>query len=233
MARLHALGDAAALVALGDTIDPATNARVHALAARLHAQHFPWLHAIVPAYASLTLHYDPLHASWDREQPLWPQLEARLAPLWQDLPATFASGRRIEIPVWYGGAAGPDLERVAAQAGLAPDDVVARHAAPDYRVYFLGFMPGFPYLGGLDAALATPRLATPRAQVPAGSVAIGGAQTGIYPQVAPGGWNLIGRTPLRLFDPARATACLLAPGDTLVFRAIDAATFRALEATSC
>ncbi|HJU25447.1 MAG TPA: 5-oxoprolinase subunit PxpB [Rhodanobacteraceae bacterium] len=129
-------------------------------------------------------------------------------------------GRPIEIPVCYGGEYGPDLDAVAAHAGLAPDEVVARHTAAEYTVAMIGFAPGFPYLLGLDAALAMPRRRDPRTRVPAGSVAIGGAQTGIYPHELPGGWQLIGRTPLALFDPQREPPCLLAPGDRLRFRAI-------------
>jgi KipI family sensor histidine kinase inhibitor len=131
----------------------------------------------------------------------------------------------VEIAVRYGGADGPDLERVAAHAGLSAGEVVARHAASDYTVAMLGFAPGFPYLLGLDAALHVPRRANPRTRVPAGSVAIGGAQTGIYPRELPGGWNLIGCTPLTLFDPCRDQPCLLAPGDRVRFHAIGAAEF--------
>jgi KipI family sensor histidine kinase inhibitor len=119
--------------------------------------------------------------------------------------------------VRYGGEHGPDLQRVADHAGLSTTDVIARHAVAEYTVAMLGFAPGFPYLLGLDAALATPRLATPRTRVPAGSVAIGGAQTGLYPQASPGGWNLIGRTDRVLFDPQRDPPALLAPGDRVRF----------------
>ncbi|HLO67907.1 MAG TPA: 5-oxoprolinase subunit PxpB, partial [Holophaga sp.] len=117
----------------------------------------------------------------------------------------------------YGGEDGPDLEAVARHCGLAPEEVARRHAGATYRVHFLGFAPGFPYLGGLDPALAAPRLDAPRTRVPAGSVGIAGAQTGIYPLESPGGWRLIGRTPLVLFDPRRPEPCLLRPGDLLRF----------------
>ena len=126
------------------------------------------------------------------------------------------------VPVCYGGEFGPDLDDLARYARLSVDEVIARHCAPDYRVAMLGFAPGFPYLLGLDPALHAPRRATPRVRVPAGSVAIGGAQTGIYPSELPGGWLLIGRTPLTLFDPAREAPALLAPGQRLRFRAISA-----------
>lgn len=225
MVRFSPLGDAAVLITLDSRISAAGNARVHALAARIQALGRPWLGALVPAYASLAVHYDPLHPRWLVNEPLWPQLLAELEPLCRSLPDTLADGRRIEIPVCYDG---PDLAAVAAHTGLGVEEVVARHAAVDYRVYFLGFMPGFPYLGGLDPLLATPRLATPRSRVPAGSVAIGGGQTGIYPLASPGGWRLLGRTPRVLFDPARTPPCLLRPGDTLHFTPIDADSFAAL-----
>lgn len=137
-------------------------------------------------------------------------------------------GRLIQIPVCYGGEYGPDLDAVAGHAGLAPDEIVARHAAAGYTVAMIGFAPGFPYLLGLDPTLAMPRRTDPRTRVPAGSVAIGGAQTGIYPRELPGGWQVIGRTPLVLFDPRRARPCMLAAGDGVRFRAIRADEFERL-----
>jgi KipI family sensor histidine kinase inhibitor len=131
----------------------------------------------------------------------------------------------VEIPVCYGGECGPDIAAVAEHAGLLRDAVIARHTAAEYTVAMLGFAPGFPYLLGLDPSLQMPRRATPRTRVPAGSVAIGGAQTGIYPRELPGGWHLIGRTPLVLFDPQRELPCLLAPGDRVRFHAIEADEF--------
>jgi KipI family sensor histidine kinase inhibitor len=123
----------------------------------------------------------------------------------------------VEIPVAYGGEAGPDLESAAAELGMTPTQLAQRHAAGEYTVAMIGFAPGFPYLLGLDPALALPRLPTPRTAVPAGSVGIGGAQTGIYPRESPGGWRVIGCTPLALFDPAREPPALLAPGDRVRF----------------
>lgn len=139
-----------------------------------------------------------------------------------------AGDASVEIPVCYGGEFGPDLDAVAAHARLPRAEVIARHSAVDYTVAMLGFAPGFPYLLGLDAALRMPRRASPRTRVPSGSVAIGGAQTGIYPRELPGGWQLIGRTPLALFEPQRDPPCLLAPGTRVRFRAIDAAAFTRL-----
>jgi inhibitor of KinA len=133
----------------------------------------------------------------------------------------------VELPVCYGGEFGPDLEEVAARCGLSAAEVMARHSTAEYRVYMLGFSPGFPYLGGLDPAIAAPRRETPRLRVPAGSVGIAGMQTGIYPQESPGGWQIIGRTPGRLFRPDRAEPCLLGPGDRLRFVPVGPEAFRA------
>jgi inhibitor of KinA len=133
----------------------------------------------------------------------------------------------VEIPVCYGGEFGPDLAEVARLCALSEEEVIARHAAASYRVYMIGFSPGFAYLGGLDAAIAAPRRATPRTLVPAGSVGIAGLQTGIYPLATPGGWQIIGQTPKRLFLPEREAPCLLSPGDTLRFVPIGAEAFRA------
>lgn len=214
--RIGRLGDQALLLEAGGRIDAATSARVHALALRIAAQRPAWATDVVPAYASLAVFIDadalgdaadPLHAA---ERHLRPLLEAALT-------VAGPVARIVEVPVRYGGEDGPDLERVAAQAGLAPAEVVALHAAGGYTVAMLGFAPGFPYLLGLDPRLATPRLATPRTRVPAGSVAIGGAQTGLYPRPGPGGWNLIGRTDAVLFDPTRDPPALFAPGDRVRF----------------
>jgi len=125
--------------------------------------------------------------------------------------------RRVEIPVCYGGEWGPDLDFVARHAGLTTAEVIRRHAAAEYTVYMMGFLPGFPYLGGLDVSIAAPRLETPRRRVPAGSVGIAGEQTGIYPLASPGGWRLIGRTEVALFDLTARPPCLLAPGDQVQF----------------
>lgn len=223
---LEPLGDDALLLRWGDRVDAATNRHVLGCAARLRAEPPSWLRDVVPAYASLALHVDTGSIAAAGGTPLavvasW--LSTRLDD--DDGENAAAAGVVVEIPVCYGGEFGPDLDDVAAACGLTRDEVIARHTRPDYPVAMLGFSPGFPYLLGLDPTLATPRLATPRARVPEGSVGIGGAQTGIYPDAGPGGWRLIGRTPRRLFDPARATPSLLLPGDRVRFVAIDAARF--------
>lgn len=228
--RAEVLGDSAVLLHFGEAIDAAANARVHAAARHIAALRLPGIVELVPAYASLAVQLDP--ASWSGRA-LAPALRcaAALLDALAAAPAnvdTFST--KIEIPVCYEDGFGPDLDTAAALCGLASPELAALHAAADYRVALLGFAPGFPYLLGLDPRLHLPRLATPRTRVPAGSVAIGGAQTGIYPRELPGGWNLIGRTPLRLFDPLRTPPNRIAAGMCLRFRAITAQEFRALEA---
>lgn len=147
----------------------------------------------------------------------FPALKKHLTALWQETSADDIASRLVKIPVCYGGAAGPDLADVAAHSGLPEEEVIRLHAQAVYRVFCLGFQPGFAYLGGLDARLHTPRRATPRLAIPAGSVAIGGSQTGIYPLVTPGGWHIIGHTSLPLFDPSSSQPALLQPGDTVRF----------------
>lgn len=221
---VEAIGDSALLLRWGDRIDPQLNLEVHALASRLRAHAPAWLLDVVPAYASLALHIDPAGFERDldplREARRWLRAQGEDA---SDAAAPAQVARVVEVPVRYGGDAGPDLEAVAAHCGIDAAAVVARHCAPLYRVAMLGFAPGFPYLLGLDPGLATPRLAQPRQRIPAGSVGIGGAQTGIYPREGPGGWQLIGRTSLSLFDPERDPPSVLAPGDSLRFVAVDRA----------
>lgn len=210
--RLQWQGDSALLVTLGDRIDEALNQRVYLLASRLNSSGLPGLGECVPGYATLLVHFDPLAGDVERLS------EVVLHALDTDRSGSEVfQPRRIEVPVWYGGAFGPDLEDVARHTGLPPDEVIRLHCSRDYPVYIMGFTPGFPYLGGMDVRLATPRLATPRTRIPAGSVGIAGEQTGIYPQESPGGWRIIGRTPLRLFDLDREIPCLLAPGDRVRF----------------
>jgi inhibitor of KinA len=164
-----------------------------------------------PAFASVLIDFDPRRRTQDEIAAL---VRDRLAVP----PSPSADDTRlIEIPVCYGGELGPDLAGVAEHAGLTAEQVVDLHASASYLVYFLGFSPGFPYLGGLPAKLATPRLPAPRKRVPAGSVAIGGNQTGVYPMESPGGWRIIGRTPVRLFDLEAAPPALLRAGDTVRF----------------
>jgi KipI family sensor histidine kinase inhibitor len=194
---------------------------VHALARHLAPRRPAWLLDIVPAYASLALFVDIPADGNGTGDPLQAAREWLQSQLDDVLPLS-AGGRLVEIEVHYGGPDGPDLEALAAHAGLSPEDVIARHAGSEYTVAMLGFAPGFPYLLGLDPGLAMPRLATPRREVAAGSVGIAGLQTGIYPRRGPGGWRLIGHTDLLLFDPSRASPSLLVPGDRVRFVAVGA-----------
>lgn len=217
-AEFEAIADNALVLRIGDRIDSHTNARVHGLCERIRAQRLAWLRDLVPAYASVGVFFDPLLIEADALE-TW--LRATLDMLPTDMKMAAASTRTVDIPVVYGGEAGPDLKSAAAELGLTPTELAERHASGEYTVAMIGFAPGFPYLLGLDPALALPRLATPRTSVPAGSVGIGGTQTGIYPRESPGGWRLIGRTPLVLFDPSRDQPALLAPGDRVRFVAMD------------
>lgn len=216
--QLLPLGDSALLIRLGDEIDPALNRRVHALDARLREEPLAGVLETAPAYASLVVHYDPLvvtHAqvcSWVQER------------IPRATGASPATPRHIEVPVRYGGAGGPDLESTAAYHGMSVQELVRIHSSREYVVYMMGFTPGFPYMGRLEPAIATPRLERPRTLVPGGSVGIAGAQTGIYPIDSPGGWRIIGRTPLRIFDLTKSPPFLFSPGDSVRFtvEAIDA-----------
>jgi KipI family sensor histidine kinase inhibitor len=222
---VRALGDAMLLVVFGAAIDASLNARVLAVVAHLAALRLPGILDLVPAWCTLGVHYDPCR--WEADT-----LAARLRELCLDAPVAPATGTVLEIPVCYEGEFAPDMEHVCVHTGLAREEVVRRHSTASYRVHFLGFTPGFPYLGGLDPALAVPRRATPRTRVPAGSVAIGGQQAGVYPMSAPGGWQLIGRTALCLFDGAAASPCRLAPGDTVRFVPVGESALRAQLAAS-
>ena len=213
---IRPFGDSALLVVFGDSIDVALNSRVHALAAAVGALRAapdaPW-GVPVPAYSSLLVPYDPQRLSYA-------EAEAALAPLVAEAEAALADetpGEVVEIAVRYGGDDGPDLDDVAERHDLTPAEVVALHTGALYRVFMLGFAPGFAYLGPLPPQLVTPRRPTPRPRVPPGSVAIAGSQTGIYPLATPGGWHLLGRTDAPLWDPQRDPPALLRPGQFVRF----------------
>ena len=220
-----ALGDTAVVLAFAGPVDAAMLARVRALADDLMRTPLPGQIEVQPAFGAVTVVYDP--ASRGNATAWWDECRVRLARTAEAQDA--GRGRRVDLPVCYDGEFGPDLAEVAARQGCTVDDIVRRHTAPDYLVQAMGFVPGFAYLGGLPADLATPRRSAPRARVAAGSVGIGGAQTGIYPLETPGGWNLLGRTPRRLFDAARTPAAWLQTGDRVRFRSISRAEFAALE----
>jgi len=205
-------GDTMLLVEWEQSIDPVVNRRAIELAHRLQRRIGHAVHDIVPSYCAVGIHFDPLRTDLTAlEQAV--EDEARQV---QDLEPDMA-GPIVEIGVRYGSADGPDLDAVAAWAGCSAADVVERHASRTYRVYMLGFVPGFAYMGRVDETIAAPRRRVPRDHVPAGSVGIAGAQTGVYPIASPGGWQLIGRTDVVMFDAARATPSLLQAGDLVRF----------------
>jgi inhibitor of KinA len=207
--RVSPLGDAALIVTLGETIDGRTRRLVLTLAHELARHPVPGTIEVVAATTTVTVHYDPLKTDYpSARDAILPRIPH------EPLSSIEGSGRLVEIPVRYDG---PDLEAVAAATGLSRDEVVRRHTAREYEVYFLGFVPGWAYLGELDPSLVLPRRPAPRPRVPAGSVAIAGAQTGVYPAETPGGWHLIGRTTVAMFDPRRDPASLLAAGDRVRF----------------
>jgi inhibitor of KinA len=212
--RITAAGDAALVLEFPQRIDPAINARAVALADALHRRCGGAIRDAVVGYATVTVFFDPLVVDAD-----WMEAEMQDAARdLDDLPET--SGTVIEVPVCYGGELGPDLEAVAAFGRCTPDDVVGLHTEATYRVYMVGFVPGFAYMASVDPRIAAPRRASPRTAVPSGSVAVAGPQTGIYPAVTPGGWNIIGRTPLQPYDSARANPFLFRAGDTVRFHAV-------------
>jgi KipI family sensor histidine kinase inhibitor len=216
--RIEPLGDGALLVTLGDTIDLALNGWARRLAAAVDQlrETDSRIGRPVPAYASVLVPFDPVAVDPEEAYRIVAELVADAgaddAPLPADTPRDV-----IEIPVRYGGTDGPDLSDVAELNGLRPSDVVELHAGTEYRAFFLGFAPGFAYLGPLADRIATPRLATPRERVPAGSVGIAGSQTGVYPFALPGGWRIIGHTDAAMWDPRRDPPSLLRPGDRVRF----------------
>jgi len=215
-------GDSSLLIVFGEAISPALHLQVMALFHALQAKRDPRIRNLHPGYASLLIDFDPLLLTHDELTAVVQQLESAAD--------TGAGDSVVVIPVCYDSEFGPDLADVAQHAGLSVEEVIRLHTSPTYLVYFLGFTPGFAYLGGLPEPLHTPRLATPRISVAAGSVGIAGSQTGIYPVDSPGGWRLIGRTPLRMFDPNVAPPTRLQPGDRMCFAAITREAFETLQA---
>ena len=214
------------MITLGDAIDERTHRLVRAAASRIRGDPPPGFVDLVPAFVSIVVHYDPLVAAREGIGRPYERVASFLRERLTGLAVeALEPPRVVEIPVCYGGELGPDLDDVARMHGLSPDEVVRLHSEPEYLVYMIGFMPGFAYLGGLPERIATPRRKTPRTAVPAGTVGIGGRQTGVYPLVSPGGWNLIGRTPLKIFDIARAEPTLLGTGDRVRFRPMTRAEF--------
>jgi len=208
------MGDRSLLVELGDEISPSVNQGVQELFVALDLHKFDGVKELVPSYRSLLVIYDPLFISA-------PDLERKIDEICQGLdPAQLPTPRTVEIPVVYGGSQGPDLESVAQYHHITPQAVIDYHTRPTYRVYMIGFTPGYPYLGEVPTAIATPRRKTPRIFVPRGSVGIAQKQTGIYSVDSPGGWQIIGWTPVNLFDPQGQPPSLLMMGDRVRFQAI-------------
>jgi inhibitor of KinA len=212
--RILPLGDSALTIEFGNKINAEINSRVVAFATMVVDQGWQGIHDVVPTYRSVTIHFDPLQ--WNSTE-----LTKKLETLPRPTPGQGElQGILHEIPVLYGGEWGPDLDAVASFARLQPAEAIALHTSIPYRVYMLGFSPGFPYLGLVPEQLAMPRHATPRTTVPAGSVGIADRQTGIYPTATPGGWQIIGRTPISLYRKTRTNPFLLKPGDTVRFKPI-------------
>lgn len=220
-------GDSALVLSFPARLDPDVNARCIAVAEVLRGRPVQGVRDVVEAYATVTVHFDPLAGDSD-------EIATVLCRLASEATASAAgeavrARREIRLPVCYGGARGPDLADVARFARCSEAEVVERHRGAAYRVYMLGFQPGFAYMGAVDPRIAAPRRAAPRVHVPAGSVGIAGRQTGVYPVASPGGWQLIGQTPVRVFDMARDVPFLLAAGDLVRFEPIDEAAYARLE----
>ncbi|PAK54276.1 5-oxoprolinase subunit PxpB [Paenibacillus sp. 7541] len=229
--EIYPYGESAVRIEFGKGIDPEINRKVRALTANLESEPFPGMIECVSAFTSVTVFYDllavrnmasPLSESQSAYEIVSDLVRERAAGM-----ATEASGqaRTVEIPVCYGGSFGPDLAYVAEHNKLTPSEVIDIHTSGEYLVYMIGFAPGFPFLGGLSERIATPRRSSPRLSIPAGSVGIAGKQTGVYPIVTPGGWQLIGSTPLALFRPEHHPPSLLQAGDVVKFRAITPAQY--------
>jgi KipI family sensor histidine kinase inhibitor len=219
-ARVLAAGDSAWLVELPERIDPDVNARAIAIARAVEQSALPVTDVVV-GYRSVMVYIDPLARGADAAAAAIEAIAA--AP-----PAAGdAAGATIDVPICYDDPYGPDLGDVAAFAGASPDEVIAWHLAREYRVFVVGFVPGFAYMASVDPRIAAPRRSSPRLKVPAGSVAVAAGQTGIYPAATPGGWNVIGRCPIRPYDPVRAAPFLFHPGDRVRFHRIGAAEYRA------
>ena len=221
--RIYPLGDKGLLLTFGDAIDERGFQRVRQA---LHVLTHPIIEGVtetIPGYATLLLCYNPERISYGHLS------EIALSRLSETATVSLPPPDKVVIPVTYGGEFGPDIAFVAQAHHLSVEEVIALHTGGRYPVYMLGFTPGFPYLGGLSEKLWTPRLETPRTLVPAGSVGIANNQTGIYPVASPGGWRIIGRTPLKLFDPDRADPFLIHPGEVVLFRAVSPEAYRRIE----
>lgn len=221
--KLLPVGDAALLAEFGREVNSRINARVRALTDAVLAADFEWLQDVVPAFASLLI-------CFDKRRVAYVEVQAAVQALLADLPESTDEEKRVWlVPVCYEGEFAPDMADMERLCGLSRDEIVAIHSGRDYQIYMLGFLPGFPYLGGLDERIHAARLDSPRVRIEPGSVGIGGAQTGIYPCASPGGWRLIGKTPCVLYDPERDEPIVYQAGDYIRFYPISAAEFAELE----
>jgi inhibitor of KinA len=217
--HFYLMGDRGLLLEFGDEISPEVNEKVRRMALAIQEQGMEGIIETVPTYRSLLIVYNPLILSIE-------ELKERLGEIEEGLQKTpFPEAKLTRIPVIYGGPYGPDLDDVARYHRITPEEVVRLHCSKPYLIYMIGFMPGFPYMGELPEELVTPRLKTPRLSVPAGSVAIAQRQTGIYSMESPGGWQILGRTPVRLFDPEKEPPVLLRMGDLVQFYLISEIEF--------
>ncbi|GEL06798.1 5-oxoprolinase subunit PxpB [Salisediminibacterium halotolerans] len=209
--EIKPFGDTAIRISFGDQISMTVNKRIRSLVQLIRERDIPAVQEWIPAYTSVTVIYDPAVSRYESVRAELEKLQSYIAST--NLP----SAKRIRLPVYYGGESGPDLANVAEINGLTPDEAVKLHSSHDYYIFMIGFTPGFPYLGGMPKALTAPRLTAPRKKVPQGSVGIAGEQTGVYSLTTPGGWQIIGHTPVRLYDPDRDPPVLLESGDYLRF----------------
>ena len=214
--RISPMGDSAVVIGVGDEIGVKTHDRVRTLIHQLETHPPDAMIEYIPAFTNVTVIYDPLHATHGEFTTRVEELIGSAAEVLETVEA-----RSIVVPVCYGGEFGPDLDSVSSAKDMNPDEVVAVHTEPEYLVYMIGFAPGFPYMGGMSERIATGRRDSPRQRIPAGTVGIAGRQTGIYSIESPGGWQLIGRTPLRLFRPEDEEPTLLRAGDRVRFESID------------
>ena len=213
--RILTAGDSSLLVEFGNEISPEINRKVTSTVQFMREQHIDGVVDTIPAFCSLLVNYDPRVISYEK-------MKKRLENLIKlDIETGEGAKKVYEIPVLYGGECGPDLAAIAEHAGLTEEEVIRIHSSRDYLIYMLGFLPGFCYLGGLDERIHTPRLQNPRLKIRAGSVGIGGSQTGIYPLDSPGGWQLMGMTPVKTYDPTRTVPILVEAGDYIRFVPID------------
>ncbi len=213
--KILTAGDSSVLIEFKKEISPEINRKITSTVQLMKEQHIEGVVDVIPAFCSLLVNYDPRVISYEN-------LKKRLTLLLKMETKTGEQRKRVyEIPVCYGGEYGPDLENIAKHAGLTQEEVIQIHSSRDYLIYMLGFLPGFCYLGGLDERIHTPRLANPRIKIHAGSVGIGGSQTGIYPLDSPGGWQLMGMTPVKTYDPLREKPILVEAGDYIRFRPVD------------